>query len=281
MLVDSHVHTGFSGCRREYSPVKVVWERARAAGLDRIGISNHCDPSNSKCDHVRVTRREIEREGLGDRVRQGVELNVNEDPNVEGRSDLFIPRELWGELDFVNIGEHVFFHALGGFLAESVGRGDWDAVDEYLEAKTSLVRDAFDRYPEITGGHAPRHAVWVHPWLWEAQNGFFFVERVFDFTAPVLELMVDRGISFEVNGFLFRTYNLPPEPLLKSGTDDEHYSALVHFYTELLRVIRDEYPSLKYSLGSDAHTLGEIGDLWMPGHVARKAGIPKTRIIDL
>lgn len=281
LLGDSHVHNGFSACRPTYSPVEEVWALARARGVDWIGLSNHCDPMNRRgaCEHVRQTRTEIETRGLTAHVKQGVELNINADPDHEGRSDLFLPGPLWELLDYVNMGEHLFFNMMGGFLASSVDREDWDAVDEYFAEKTTLIRDAFQRYPEQAGGAPPARAVWVHPWLWETQNGIFLPARVFEHTAPLVELMVNRGIAFELNGFLFRTYDFPAPPLRQQGSFAEHYAAVVRYYTDLVRRIHAEFPALTFTLGSDAHQLAEIGDLFVPRYVAWKAGLPKSRLL--
>lgn len=279
MLVDTHIHNGFSGCRPDYTPIDAMWNAAQAAGLSKIVITNHCDPKNHRCTHIQQTREEISALGLDDVVVQGVELNINADPQADDRSDLFLKPELWEYLDFVNMGEHIFFGMTKGFLTNAVQAGDVEAFEEYCQEKTRLILDAFTRYPSQAGGHPPQHATWVHPWLWEVQNGFLFPEQMYPATKPILAVMADRGISFEVNGYLFRVYDYPKPPLLQKGTFDEHYAGVLRFYSDFLARVQADFPDMTFTVGSDAHKVHEIGDLWVPLQVLKIAGIPRTKLI--
>ncbi|GAB4314359.1 MAG: hypothetical protein Kow0069_15750 [Promethearchaeota archaeon] len=253
---------------------------AASRGLRRVGISNHVDPVNARWDHLKRVRKEIDDAGLRGRVLLGVELNVNEDPGNPSHSDLFLPAERWVDLDYVNVGEHVFFGGAGGFLAKCVREGDQAAVEEYFSEKAALLRDAFTRYPEQAGGNEPAFAVWVHPWLWEVQNGVMLADLTYEHTAALAEVLCDGGIAFEVNAFTFREKDLPKKPLLPRGPAAEHRLAVIRFYVDLVARLHREFPELRFATGSDAHRLDEVGELATCAEVLEKAGVQRSATVE-
>ncbi len=227
---DLHTHTTYS----DGSELREMIAAAQQAGLDAIGLSDHCvvwdDPfdRSDRFDFHRTyeaRRSDIEaaRTEFEITVRDGVEMNY--DPNYEDAIEAFLES---AEFDYAigsvhYAGEHYIVRK--GFFADADDERKQEAVDTYIDWQVHLIEselfdvighlDLCERMPALAGFLSDDHIT------------------------ALIDALTNSSTIPEING---------GKVFDDANANDPH----------LLERFRDA--GIRFALGSDAHRPAEIGE---------------------
>ena len=220
--LDFHIHTYHSACaKRDLTPDKII-RRAQEKGYQTIGFSDHLHEwSDPKI--ISQLRDECESIDSGD-----LTIFIGAEADVISTTKISIDEELAKTLDFVSLAaSHIH---LKDYIQQPASLEPSAVADHYLAMFMTAVQTKFVDlipHPFYTGGSHYGDMNIVMPLI---KN---------DALINALEIAKDNGIAMEMSKKIFAP---------------EYGKALWPFYRLCKEV------GVKFAMGSDSHTLNEIGD---------------------
>jgi histidinol phosphatase-like PHP family hydrolase len=248
--VDYHIHTRLSPCAAQEMSVENILERENDQNMEVIAFTDHCysfEYSIKNVSRVRLSVKEItsqmikeERISKSMRVLFGVEAEILEYRYVS------ITPELAGEFDFVLVAPN-HYHSLNTFF--NLITPTALAINELYNFQAAVKNPATDAI--------------AHPFLLRPQIFGMTKDEMAEFSrrmmeklnwkelAETLEMAAQRGIGVE----------LTPRFIVYKQTH------LLDFYSLCLE------KGIKFLLGSDSHSLGELSRLDLLDPIIDQLGI--------
>ncbi len=241
---DFHIHTAYLGCANETMEIADIVKECERLGLHRIGITDHLN-TPEKLELHRPIRDDIDSLEPGLDVYFGVELNYT------GMDEGFVYNQDIRE-------EYGFQFAIGGIHRTYLEEYDLEKIVD-IQHRHHLKTCA-----------DPLVDVLVHPYWFNKkeydQKGWPWFDSMRavpeSYARELGQAARETGTAIEING----AANL-------RGRFSEQY---VEEYMEYLAVIADE--GACFALGSDAHSIGRLGEINAVMQAAERLNLPPERI---
>ncbi len=264
---DHHTHNGFSRCVKE--PYTI--DQAIASGLARgtitsLGVTNHVHFNSPDQAHLRSSRVHVDDFNARHDCKDGIFALLGVEVDIDHPSGRFVlSKESVDLVDYIIGGPHNQPHRSLAFPDI-----EDEEIDEYFNSLASILVNGLGRNPID---------IWVHPFLQEIEiGGDYFEDKVFSILPDVLQVLKDKGIAMEINTTFHRD-KLDTVKIWRPGDSGDPWLRVISMITKVYKKAL-EYGSIKFSFGSDAHHVDNVGDIGSGLVVARFLGIPKARILD-
>ena len=236
---DSHIHTIYAGHSHEAMTVEAISERWPEVGLERIAITEHVF-TQKDLERVKLIAKEMP---LDENVVLGAEMDAD---SIALDGTLVAPTE---GIDWVFASFHKF-----------PGTNMWwhdENFREYKEEKV-IYAEWIDWVHKVIAVGRP-HAL-AHPGAMICQLSIVeaFEGKILDDFAEIMQSCREHGVAVEINEGMYRKIT----PAQRAT------------YYRVFQLAKRE--GVKTVLGSDAHSLPQIGKYVWVREIVQKAGIEMT-----
>lgn len=257
---DYHCHNGYSRCVKRPWNILDGWKTAKSKGIKRLGITNHVHFNSPTQDYLFQLRERIN-EIDDPNLLLGVELDID---SPEGKNVL--NKQTFEILDYVIGAPH---NQPTGFL-----------LNEYVEEEDIRCYFSDLRDVLISSLKTIPLTVWVHPFLQEVGQlkGKYWKEYLNPIYLECLDICAKKGIAIELTPQYFGVYKVNQSfvwsPELKINKDQ--FNIVSEIYS-----IAAKNPEIKFSIGSDAHDINDVGEIQIPQFFIKKENISDKRVIEI
>jgi histidinol phosphatase-like PHP family hydrolase len=273
---DYHVHTSASHCCKEQYGIVEAWNAATERSLEHVGITDHDNPHNNR---FLIKQREAMRDLNGAML--GLEVSIR-----DRNGHISVSRNDLDRLDFVLLAEHVHIMPKWTFLRKghAAFKSWWENPREQYLIEKYYDRHATMTYNALCRNHAD---VVAHPWRFPLHQGILD-KAIIDSYDKVIRKAVERDVKIEISrsvmAQVLADLNVPSDdnPLSinlkpwKAGAEHEILRA-VPFFRSFFGMCKDL--GARFTMGSDAHKLQDIGIFPEHERVLNAMGITEKHIV--
>ncbi len=269
-LPDHHVHSRYSRCNHETYDLVDIVRQLRSKGAPYYCVSDHIhwdDDDQYFPQHLKAARSLLKK-GLDRPLFLGAEITMID-------SDGHLPRQAQsaGKLNYLMAGDHYI-------------PGTDITMDDLLGSKRillSLVQDQPDELRKILATVKQMYLgcvrnnkphVLVHPYSTFLRCDFTHTTLLDDWDA-VCQACQETQTAIELNLSQVEMCITHPAPPLCEHPD---VPSLPEFYRALVRTVA-KY-DIPYSLGSDAHTISDVGNVSRPWAIAQEYHLSPARLLN-
>jgi histidinol phosphatase-like PHP family hydrolase len=278
VLSDFHVHTSASHCCKEHYGVADAWGAAKERGIEHMGITDHDVPHQN--GYLQLHEQSIkDKPGL----LLGMEVSIRDE---EGR--IQVSKRDLARLDYVLLAEHV--HIMPAWMFLRKGRAAFAAWWRD-PAKQHLVEKFYRRHAAMTCKALERNQVDVlaHPWRFPWHQGILDKASI-TISEPVIRKAVEKGVKIEVSRIVMNMARLEIEPGQQQKGDVSMFTPWrgayeheiikpVPFFKEFFGMCQQL--GARFTLGSDAHKLADIGAFPAFDAFAEAVGLREKNIVQI
>ena len=253
-LHDLHIHTNLSACSTDpMQTVESIVDYAARHGIATVGITNHVwdreIPGASEWyapqdfDHISRIREQIPRDCKGVRVRIGAETEF-------AGGVIALTRAHRDALDYVLV-PHSHIHMVGLVLPRDRVT-DAEVASYLVESFLALVQQDFATsiaHPFCPIGRTPENTKAILDCISDDEFARCFL------TAR------EHGAAIEING------------------DCLHGEARLAAHERMFAIARD--CGVMFTLGSDAHALAELDNIYLASELAQRLGLGEDRLLHI
>ncbi len=269
-LPDHHVHSRYSRCNHETYDLFDIVTQLRTKNAPYYCVSDHIhwnDDDEYFPHHLKAAQSLLQK-GLDRPLYLGAEITM---VTRNGR----LPRHVLsaGKLSYFLAGDH---YIPGTSITMDDLLGSKRILLSLVQNQPDVLRKVLATVKQMYLGCVRNHKphVLVHPYATFLRCDFTHTTLLEDWDA-VCQACQETGTAIELNlSQIELCINHPPSPLCAHPD----VPPLPDFYRALLRTVA-KY-DLQYSLGSDAHTLPDVGNVTQPWAIAQEYHLSPKKLLN-
>jgi histidinol phosphatase-like PHP family hydrolase len=273
-LIDFHTHNGESRCVKQPYSLEAGWDSAQKQGIYSFGVTNHVHYNSPLQDFLPDLRLKVDKINQSIMKKRTGIYNKNEVPILLGvELDVDSPEgictlkpETFKIIDYVIGGPH---NQPTAFLKMPDISEEEEA--DYFDNLKQVLTSAMKKVPLN---------IWVHPFLQEIENFVdkFWKKYMESILLECLPIIANKGIAIEITGeFHNKSLGLDDWDMMMEGIPK--YKRMLDMLTSIYKHAL-QFPEIRFSFGSDAHSVESVGDIANQRVFAKILGIPNNRIVD-
>ncbi len=269
-LPDHHIHSSYSRCNHETYDLLDIVRQLRTKEVPYYCVSDHIhwDDDDQYFPHHLEAAQKLMKTGLERPLFLGAEITI-----IDRNGNLPRQEQSAGKLSYFMAGDH---YIPGTSITMDDLLGSKRILLELVQHQPNELREILGAVKQMYIGcvrnHKPR--VLVHPYSTFLRCKFTHATLIEDWDA-VCQACQETQTAIELNLSQIEMCLLHPAPPL---CDHPDVPPLPEFYRALLRTVA-KY-DLLYSLGSDAHTLLDVGNVTQPWAIAQEFHLSPKKILN-
>ncbi len=267
---DHHVHSKYSRCNHEDYDLTQIVAHLKKRGAPYYCVSDHIhwDDDDQYFPHHLKAAQSLVKKGLDRPLFLGAEMTIID---AEGH----LPRlaQSAGKLNYFMAGDH---YIPGTEITMDDLLGSKRILLALVKDSPSDLQDIFATMKRMYLGciHGCKPQVLVHPYSTFLRCDFTHAALLEDWEV-VCEACQETQTAVELNLSQIEMCLVHPAPPLCEHPD---IPTLPKFYENLLRILAKH--DLPYSLGSDAHTLPDVGNVTLPWEIVQKFHLSPAKCLN-